>query len=400
VAAGVGDMLSTAYDPAGKGDQVLTVTDAPSDPDLSTDTDKLALRGDVRDYTALDLKFDPDTNGIATKNSSDFSLMNPVIKFGENLSGYDSWVNATPDPQGYNVEGLSVDLGGYGPTSYGSYSAVSGITGKIKVPVNSNFMQVNAVAGEIISNSGKTNPVALYGQTTLNASNAGAWGGNSGVSAGAEYEGNTLIGWEFDVTVKNAKNTAIGLFVIGASSVRADGSLGRTKGVQVSPIGAFQTPPIPWDIAYFATAGAAAVFAAIYPKLYQQASRSQKIEWYYGDASGVTTLGPSCDVDTAGAMWHFGAPNGGATYWQNYVAGTLKTVLASSGNSFAVGNGADLSYNFNVKGTSKLDGAVGFQGSNPIAKPAVTGSVAGNAALASLLTALASYGLITNSTTT
>lgn len=42
---------------------------------------------------------------------------------------------------------------------------------------------------------------------------------------------------------------------------------------------------------------------------------------------------------------------------------------------------------------------VGFYGTNPVAKPAVTGSRGGNAALASLLTALASQGLITDSTT-
>ena len=42
---------------------------------------------------------------------------------------------------------------------------------------------------------------------------------------------------------------------------------------------------------------------------------------------------------------------------------------------------------------------LGFYGSAPVAKPAITGSRGGNAALASLLTALASAGLITDSTT-
>jgi hypothetical protein len=44
-------------------------------------------------------------------------------------------------------------------------------------------------------------------------------------------------------------------------------------------------------------------------------------------------------------------------------------------------------------------GRVGFYGTTPVAKATVTGSRGGNAALASLLTALASCGLITNSTT-
>jgi hypothetical protein len=47
----------------------------------------------------------------------------------------------------------------------------------------------------------------------------------------------------------------------------------------------------------------------------------------------------------------------------------------------------------------KLWGKVGFNATNPIAKPTVSGSRGGNAALASLITALASYGLVTDNTT-
>jgi hypothetical protein len=45
------------------------------------------------------------------------------------------------------------------------------------------------------------------------------------------------------------------------------------------------------------------------------------------------------------------------------------------------------------------EGKLAFNNTAPIAKPTVTGSRGGNAALASLLTALANYGLITDSTT-
>jgi hypothetical protein len=45
------------------------------------------------------------------------------------------------------------------------------------------------------------------------------------------------------------------------------------------------------------------------------------------------------------------------------------------------------------------DAALGFFGGNPVGRPVVTGSRGGNAALASLLTALAALGLVTNSTT-
>jgi len=49
-----------------------------------------------------------------------------------------------------------------------------------------------------------------------------------------------------------------------------------------------------------------------------------------------------------------------------------------------------------------LDGAanqVGFYGASPASKPSVTGSRGGNAALASLITALATLGLVTDNTT-
>jgi hypothetical protein len=42
---------------------------------------------------------------------------------------------------------------------------------------------------------------------------------------------------------------------------------------------------------------------------------------------------------------------------------------------------------------------VGFNNTAPIAKPTVTGAKGSNAALASLMTALAAYGLVTDSTT-
>jgi hypothetical protein len=50
-------------------------------------------------------------------------------------------------------------------------------------------------------------------------------------------------------------------------------------------------------------------------------------------------------------------------------------------------------------GTTSHTGNIGFNGTSPISKPTVTGAKGGNAALTSLLTALASYGLIVDSST-
>lgn len=82
----------------------------------------------------------------------------------------------------------------------------------------------------------------------------------------------------------------------------------------------------------------------------------------------------------------------------------LRSGLAVS--SVSVGNTTD-NQAFNVLGTGlatfngdvKTVGKSGFNNTAPIAKPAVIGSRGANAALASLLTFLASYGLITDSTT-
>lgn len=57
------------------------------------------------------------------------------------------------------------------------------------------------------------------------------------------------------------------------------------------------------------------------------------------------------------------------------------------------------SRNVDVAGTLKTTGNVGFYGTTPAAKPTVTGSRGGNVALASLLTALAGLGLLTDSST-
>jgi hypothetical protein len=56
-------------------------------------------------------------------------------------------------------------------------------------------------------------------------------------------------------------------------------------------------------------------------------------------------------------------------------------------------------FTFVSTGALQVDGDSGFYGTSPIAKPTVTGSKSGNAALASLMTALADLGLVTDSTT-
>lgn len=80
---------------------------------------------------------------------------------------------------------------------------------------------------------------------------------------------------------------------------------------------------------------------------------------------------------------------------------------AFSGNDFQIqtngGNvGLTIDVNQNVEipnGDLEVSGAFGINGASPLTKPTITGSTAGNAALQNLLTELANYGLITDSTT-
>lgn len=89
---------------------------------------------------------------------------------------------------------------------------------------------------------------------------------------------------------------------------------------------------------------------------------------------------------------HFDAVN---TSYINQPEGT------AFGNTYISYASATSRWGLVVDGTTMLAASsttLGFFGSTPIAKPTVTGSRGGNAALQSLLTALANYGLITDST--
>lgn len=103
------------------------------------------------------------------------------------------------------------------------------------------------------------------------------------------------------------------------------------------------------------------------------------------DASGVCTAAAFSTLNTitAGSNINVGSTNGyGMTY-----SGGLAAVALQKANVVGLAVGQS--------GGSPL---VGFYGTAPAAKPTVTGSRGGNAALASLLTQLASLGLVVDST--
>lgn len=89
--------------------------------------------------------------------------------------------------------------------------------------------------------------------------------------------------------------------------------------------------------------------------------------------------------------------------WSNTTGTLTNSLVTDNGTTFAINTNkftvTEASGNTSIAGTLSVTGNSGFNGTAPIAKPTISGSRGGNAALASLLTALANYGLITDSTT-
>lgn len=143
-------------------------------------------------------------------------------------------------------------------------------------------------------------------------------------------------------------------------------------------------------------------------KVFQSAADTTRIEKTTGnlEIKGFSDFALKCDVainlNPTGALY-LNSPNAvnviGSSSWvenPGFTTVLTKTMASSYVENFASGVSCDRQ----VNGSSrvKVDGTgIGFLGATPVARPTVTGSRGGNAALASLLTALATLGLITDS---
>ncbi len=129
-------------------------------------------------------------------------------------------------------------------------------------------------------------------------------------------------------------------------------------------------------------------------------------------SSFVSYTGPTFGTNAATGYTTglFNGASGGAVQFQkagvNYglVYGDNTNTVVDSGTSpnivLAIGGTTKIGINSTgagVIGTLTASSSFGVNGAGAIAKPTVTGSRGGNAALASVLTALATYGLITDS---
>jgi hypothetical protein len=109
------------------------------------------------------------------------------------------------------------------------------------------------------------------------------------------------------------------------------------------------------------------------------------------------TSGGSLDTEFGGSDW----------YWSNFpnadFSGTQRTYMRWENGAATMHITAELQCKADVFGARvhSIDGAnnkLGFHGAEPVAKQTVSGAKGGNAALGSLITALATLGLITDGT--
>lgn len=162
------------------------------------------------------------------------------------------------------------------------------------------------------------------------------------------------------------------------------------------------------------------------PPLDQTIAPTMTATWTYTKAGSGASAAVFNSSSQPSYVWQNTGAAANAKKWE-FIAGsnnlllrTLNDAENAVGNAFnatrsagsqaisdvSVGNATD-NPTFSVLGTGgatlsgslKVVGNSGFNNTAPISKPTVSGSRGGNAALASLLTALASYGLITDSTT-
>lgn len=120
---------------------------------------------------------------------------------------------------------------------------------------------------------------------------------------------------------------------------------------------------------------------------------------FQGAASTITDSSTAASGTATNAVANsFGRPTFAATNSSVTMTNAATVYIA---NSPAAGTNVTLTNAYALwvdDGASRFDGNVGFFATAPVAKQTVTGSRDSNAALASLLTALAAFGLITDST--
>lgn len=297
---------------------------------------------------------------INNSGSGSTDFQGVTIREGYNPGGDTSWTSAS----GLSYEGLSADLGGYGPRTFGGTSTHTGVNGSVKVPASSTAgPHASGITGYCRTASTTTGAVAVYGEAVADATGVAIFGFNSrSIDDGIQA---TVWGSEIDINISNPASTVRGIDLTGGTTVQP----ATAEGFRLGPLGVFP-PLIQWDRA-FVTADNAAKCSLDIGSLLMTNSGMQPINGYFRDGGNnrIKVLDISADA-----------------------TGNLEIGSETAAFLFELKSGAN-------KPVRMQGNNLGFYGTFPTGRPDITGSKGGNAALASLLTALAGMGLITDSTT-
>jgi len=309
---------------------------------------------------------------LTNSGSGSFAGNGTVVHENLNPSGLAGWTGTWPIA-GFNYTGHSVDIGGYGPRTFGKpglgeWNKLTAIGGAVNVPSNSALFGTIGVSGHVKNASVFTNSVGLYGQADREAPNALVWGINT-VTWDNGHGGLNVWGYELNLNISNVNTLALGLDIVGGSTVEPNLSMA----IQVQALGVFESPKKRWTYAMRTRDAAAIVGIELGAQLQAANSPSQPFYMNFMTGAGRPGRGFSIQVDGSGNAQVNGGT--GATLF------VLRTPSSTAGNIQLLGNG------------------IGFFGNFPQDKRIVSGSRGGNAALASVLTGLDELGLIDDQTT-
>jgi hypothetical protein len=238
------------------------------------------------------------------------------------------------------------------------------------VPTRANAIEWTVGSGQkpSIAGSSSNGQLLARGQRlTLAIPIGGSSTANYGLdlqSSGAHrLTATSLLVAEADATAATAFKVTAGLFASGCSIETAGGvNIGTASGAGVGE--------------FFASASNSGGTVGGYVKNTGGTAASTLSRFSVGQTN----------AESAGLLLQFAHQTDTATVLNRKSStGTLE--LQTTGGGIVISN----------DGGVKLTGKLGVNNTTPISKPTVTGSRGGNAALASLLTALANYGLITDS---
>ncbi|TDY25753.1 hypothetical protein B0G81_6236 [Paraburkholderia sp. BL6665CI2N2] len=300
----------------------------------------------------------------------------PAISLAYNPSGFSAWANS-PNTPGNNLNGISVDIGSYGPRSFSGFPNVSAIEGAINIPSTSvGLANMTGVSGYAKNASANSPGVAIYGQADCEATNALVWGFNSrSIDNGFK---STIWGAEIDINLSNAASAAFGVNVVGGSTVEPTQG---TYGLWVGPLGTFASPPKRWVKGLFVDDGAAITGVEIgAASVAGTASGSQSLDMFFQPNAFGRALGGRIQLDAGGNF-------------------NLCQVQTGSELNLIAGGAPGVGSILFTAQKSGSTPALSFYGQTPASKQTITGVKGSAAWAASLMNALSAIGLFTDSTT-